>query len=114
MLLETFLFIGYCGDMVTEAQLWPLFIDVDKDGESLVLRIFGRLNHGEGKRRLRTCGWHSRHVPQNPVLVKVAPRRISPEYDTELVADRAMADYAETHPYAPTTTRKGRVNYQNN
>lgn len=57
------------------------------------------------------------------VMVKLAPRIISPEYDpsrdplrSKLVADRAMVDYAETHPYAPTTTpssRKDRVNYQN-
>lgn len=45
MLLETFLCIGFCGDMVTEEQLWPFFIEVDKDVEVRVLRIFGKLNH---------------------------------------------------------------------
>lgn len=92
-----------CGDMVNEEQLWPFFIEVDKDGESLILRRFGNENHGE-----RTL-----------VMVKVTPRRISPEDDQSRDPpnwSRPMVDYAEILPtIGPTTTRKrsSKLQYQN-
>lgn len=84
MVLETFLCIGFCGDMVTEEQLLLFFTEVDKDGVihvlRHVLRILGRLNHGKEKPRLRICRVLVMFRRSRPVMVKVTPRRVSLEY----------------------------------